>query len=94
MSYNPKLIWAKYNKNNKYYLLLHLGNYNNKAICMLSRSISNATAAVIKKGNPNVYNFNQFLSWIKDIAPDVYKSSYREFPLDQLDIRKRFDIDG
>ena len=94
MAYRPQLVWARYNKNNKYYLLLHLGNFDGKSIALLSNAIPDTAAKMIKESvSKNTFkNIQHLMHWIKNELPDAYRNSYREFKSDQLKILNTYDI--
>ena len=76
-----QLIYIRYSKTNKHYLLLHIAERGDKVIAMDSDSIKeNEVRAIRAHLNAlKVMSEEQVLDWAKNHIPDAYKNALRYF---------------
>ena len=51
--FKPQLVWARYTQQSKYYLLLYVGDKDDKAVCFDSKLISDSDALRIRNNQCN-----------------------------------------
>ena len=93
-----KLIWVRYNDNQtrttKYILLLRLGETENSIYGLLSNSISQMEALLIKQNKNVISNLNKasIIEWLKENIPNTYRYAWREINRSNMEIDKEFNI--
>lgn len=92
--YKPQLVWARYGPDNKYYLLLYVGDKDeNKAICFDSKLITDGDAAKIRGAcKAGIEDMSMFLDWIRRDMNYLFSRGYKEFNKHQLEIVNTFDV--
>lgn len=91
-----KLVYGKYSKNDKFYLLLLLGEHNGKYTGLVSEKVSGDEAKIIRTGLASVerHGLPAMGKWLKANASQAYRNAYRHFDVDKFTIVNSYDLDS
>jgi hypothetical protein len=97
MSQQAELIWVRYDKENgasHHYLLLYLGEHDNKTAALIADSVPDHEIAILRTNLPSIRTMNlaNIGAFIKEGMPISYKKAYRHFRTDRMTIQKTYGL--
>lgn len=83
-----ELLWIKYAKNNRYYLILHLGTTEEHIISVDHSSIDPQEFKLLKASLESLKNsdLGTRVNLVKLLCPESYKNGFRKFTRDKTRI--------
>jgi capsular polysaccharide biosynthesis protein len=85
-----KLMQIKYEfgTGKKELVVIKIGEFNQKLICILDSAVNEHEAAIIRNNMNKLYNYNlqNKVKWLRENTPIAYKKGYREIYLSRINI--------
>lgn len=77
----------KFGVENKQLIVIKIGEYNQKLICILDSAVNENDAAMIRKNMNKLYEYTlqNKVKWLRENVPDSYKKGYREIYLSRIE---------
>lgn len=84
------LMQIKYSFGNekKELIVIKIGEFNQKLICILDNMVNEQEAALIRSNMNKLYNYSvpNKVKWLRENTPIAYKRGYREIYLSRIEI--------
>jgi len=91
-----QLIYIRYAKTNKHYLLLYITERGDKVVALDSDSVSTSEASLIRSHLDALRGMSEenLISWMKNHIPDAYKKGLRYFDRNAVNTLHSYDVPG
>jgi hypothetical protein len=78
----------KFGTEKKELIVIKIGEFNSKMVCILDNAVNEHDAAIIRNGMNKLYNYNlpNRVKWLRENVPNAYKKGYREIYLNRIEV--------
>lgn len=81
-------IMYQFGNEKKELIVIKIGEYNQKLVCILDNVVNERDAAIIRNNMNKLYNYSMpnKVKWLRENVPNAYNKGYREIYLSRINV--------